>query len=404
VLVKSFSNQFMLYNPRRKVNAPRRAECPMRIAWFRADAPQPTGPLDDTGALIEQLRSMHAIEVFTAANARDFDPTDVRAPYDLAVYELDNTPAHAFVWPYLLRYGGVLQLRTLTLHDSRAASLLRVRRAQDYVEEFVFNHGPWPGQPPAVPPAYPGDWPMLRVPLLASRVAVVSHPSAAETLQRAYPGARVRVARTGVPGALEVRPDAGVVPGTPVTFGAIPADRFDVVGRAMARARQAGAPAELIGDASPERLLQAADVMVSLRWPPRDEPQTPALGAMAAGKPVIVLEAPAAANWPALDPQTWQPRGLTADAPIAISIDPRDEEHSLMLAIRRLSADAVLRAQLGDAARGWWRTHATPGHAADDWERILAEAALLHPPTPPADWPGHLTTDGTGQARAIPGG
>ena len=60
-----------------------------------------------------------------------------------------------------------------------------------------------------------------------------------------------------------------------------------------------------------------------------------------------------------------------------------------------------MRAQLGDAARDWWRTHATPGHAAEDWGRILAEAALLHPPARPADWPGHLTADGTERARAI---
>ena len=65
---------------------------------------------------------------------------------------------------------------------------------------------------------------------------------------------------------------------------------------------------------------------------------------------------------------------------IAVSIDPRDEEHSLPLAIRRLTTYAALRARLGDAAHAWWKAHATPRHAADDWERILAEAARLGPP------------------------
>jgi len=326
----------------------------MKLAWFRADTPPLAGPLDDTGALIAQLRSVHEIEVFTAASAHDFVWEHFRAPYDLSVYELDNTPAHAFIWPYLLHYGGVLQLRTLILHDSRAAALLRVQRSRDYVAEFVFNHGPWPGRSPAVPPAYPGDWPMLRVPLLASRVAVVSHPPAAAALQQAHPGACVRFARTGVTANREVQADEGVLPvlqdvrGTSVTFGTIPGDRLDVVRRAMARACQAGASAELIVDA-----------------------------------------------------QTWRPRGPTADAPIAVSIDPRDEEHSLMLAIRRLSTDATLRAKLGNAAHDWWRTHATPGHAAEDWGRILTEAALLNPPARPADWPGHLTADGTERAREI---
>ena len=372
----------------------------MRLAWFRADTPQPAGLPDDTTALITQLRSTHDIEVFTAANAHDFVWKHFRAPYDLSVYELDNTPAHAFIWPYLLHYSGVLQLRTLILHDSRAATLLGVQRAQDYVAEFAFNHGPWPGQPRSVPPAYPGDWPMLRVPLLASRAAVVSHPSAASALQYAHPEARVRYAATGVH---EVQRAPQRVQRTPVTFGAIPADRLDIVHSAMARARQAGAPAELVADASPEHLLRDADVIVSLPWPSFGEPRTPALAAMAAGQPLIVLETAAAADWPGLDPQTWRPRGLFADAPIAVSIDPRDEEHSLVVAIRRLSTDATLRAQLGDAAHDWWRTHATPGHAAEDWGRILAEAARLDPPARPVDWPGHLTADGTERAREILG-
>ena len=368
----------------------------MKLAWFRADTPQPASLLDDTAALIGELRSAHDIEVFTAANAHDFVRKHVRAPYDLSVYELDNTPAHAFIWPYLLHHDGVLHLRTLSLHDSRAAALLRMQRAQDYVAEFAFNHGPRPARRPSTQRAYAGDWPMLRVPLLASRVAVVSQPSAADALQLAYPEARVRCARSGVQQVQEgqgAQKTLQKVQGTPVTFGAIPSDRLDSVRRAMARARRAGATAELVADASPERLLRDADVIVSLPWPSLGAPRTPALVAMAAGKPVIALETTGAADWPVLDPQTWRPRGLTADTPIAVSIDPRDEEHSLALAIRRLSTDATLRAHLGNAARDWWRTHATLGHAAEDWGRILAEAAPLRPPARPPDWPGHLTAD-----------
>jgi hypothetical protein len=369
----------------------------MKLAWFRADTPQSAGLVDDSAALIAQLRATHDIEIFTAANAHDFVWKDFRAPYDLSVYELDDTPAHAFIWPYLLHDGGVLRLRTLTLHDSRAAGLLREQRAHDYVAEFAFNHGPWPGRRRAVPPAYPGNWPMLRVPLLAARLVVVSHPSTAAALERAHPEARVRVAATGVQ-ELQVPRH---VRRTPVTFGAIPTDRLDPIRRAMARARQSGAAAELADDTSPERLLRDADVIVSLPRSPLGEPLGPALSAMAAGKPVIVLETATTADWPALDPQTWRPRGLSTAAPIAVSIDPRDEEHSLVLAIRRLSTDAALRAELGEAAHGWWRTHATPRHAAEDWERILAEAAPLGPLARPADWPGHLTADGTARARTI---
>lgn len=303
----------------------------MTLAWFRADTPQPARPLDDTAALIEELRSTHDIEVFTAANAHDFVSKDSRAPYDLSVYELDNTPGHAFIWPYLLHGRGVLLLRTLILHDSLAAALLAVR------------------------------------------VTVVADRSTTEALQLEHPGARVRFAAIGVHQVQQVQA-VPKVQGLPVTFGALPGERLDVIRRALARARQAGAAAELMDGPSPERILQEADVIVSLPWPWFGEAQTPALAAMAAAKPVIVLETPATADWPALDPQTWRPRGPVADAPIAVSIDPRDEEHSLVLAIRRLTTDAALRARLATAGHDWWRTHATPRHAADDWEQILAEA------------------------------
>ncbi|MSO30197.1 MAG: glycosyltransferase family 1 protein [Acidobacteria bacterium] len=346
----------------------------VKLAWFRTDAPRPADPLDDTAALIAALRSTHDIEVFTPANAHDFVWKDFRAPYDLSVCELDNTPAHAFIWPYLLHYGGVLLLRTLILHDSRPAASAPL---PDY-----------------------GHWLMLRVPLLASRVVVVSDPSTAAALQQAHPEARVRYAATGVQKVQKVQ-KVQRVQASPVMFGAIPANRPDVIHRALARARQAGATAELVTDSSPERVLQNADVIVSLPWPWFGEAQTPALAAIASGTPVIVLETAATAEWPALDPQTWRPRDRISDTPIAVSIDPRDEEHSLALAIRRLSTDATVRARLGGAAHTWWRTHATPRHAADDWDRILAEGARLRPPARPADWPVHLTADGTERARAI---
>jgi hypothetical protein len=373
----------------------------MKLAWFRPDEPSLPSAVDDTAALIAELRSTHTIELFTAANAHEFAGKHVREPYDLSVCELDDTPAHAFIWPFLLRHGGVLQLRTSTLHQSRAASLLDAQRGSDYAAEFTFSHGAQLEQPPIAPPAYPGDWPMLRVPVLAAQIVVVSQPSTLDALQRAHPEAQIRLARTGVCATPDAQSDdRGVLAQpvndhAPVMFAAVPGDRLDAVGRAMARARHAGASAELLTDASPERLLRDADVVVSLPWPPHGEPPTSALAAMAAGKPMIVFESAASAGWPALDPQSWQPRGLTTDAPIVVSIDSRDEEHSLMLAIRRLSAEPALRAKIGQAARHWWHTHATPARAADDWRRILEEAAGLPALSRPADWPAHLASDGS---------
>ena len=107
------------------------------------------------------------------------------------------------------------------------------------------------------------------------------------------------------------------------------------------------------------------------------------------------------AGWPALDPQTWQPRGWTGQPPIVVSIDPRDEEHSLALALRRLATDAQLRESLGAAAHEWWRQHATLDHAVQAWRSILAEAITVTPSPRPSNWPRHLTANGTERARDL---
>ena len=353
----------------------------MKLAWFRPAPPDVRAALDDTAALIAELRATHDITVFTAANAHDFVWMHFRAPYDLCVHELDDTAAHHFIWPYLLHYGGVLLLRTLTLTDSRSSALAREGRTADYRAEFAFSQ----------------DWTMLRAPLLASHLVVVPHTSAADALLEEYPAARVRVAHTGVQGVQGVQ---AVQDSSTVTFGVLDNTRLETIERALQRARDGGALAELMLD-TPERVLQHADVIVALRWPTSGEPLTPAIAGMAAGKPVVTYEIETTAYWPALDPQTWQPRGLTGHAPIVVSIDPRDEEHSLMLAIRGLSADRSMRDRLGGAARDWWLANATVSHAADTWRRLLSEAASLQPPARPADWPTHLTADGTDGARAI---
>jgi hypothetical protein len=180
-----------------------------------------------------------------------------------------------------------------------------------------------------------------------------------------------------------------------------------VVERAAARAREAGAELELVhGDAGDVSALLAADVIVATRWPTLGRPLVAALVGAAAGKAVIVAETASTARWPVLDPQTWQPRSVLArpggaDTPIAISIDPRDEEHSLMLALTRLSRDAALRASLGRAAREWWEQHATMARAVTAWRTVLEQAAGLHPPARPDGWPAHLDADGGGTMRAI---
>jgi hypothetical protein len=355
----------------------------MRLAWFRPATHVPDR-LDDTAALVRALASEHDIHVVDEARAHDFIRLDFRTPFDRCVFELANTPEHAYIWPYLLHVPGVLRLRSLTLHESRTDALRRQHRESDRMKELAFS-----------------DWDLVGAPILGSRLTVVSDAYSVARLQRSYPEARIRHAPLGLGSdplhdatqGIESRREGGL------TLIAAPG-RATVIGRAVARARDAGAHLDLMTDAPPDRVLDEADVIVAMTWPPADE-LTLAIAGMAAGKALVVFETEHTAGWPSLDPQTWQPRGWTSDRPIVVSVDPRDEEHSLSLALRRLANDSALRHELGTAAHAWWHQHATVDNAVLAWRSILAEAAAIPPPTRPQNWPRHLTADGTERAREI---
>jgi len=338
----------------------------MRIAWFRDTALDPTDPLDDTAPLIDELRSAHEIDVIVEQTAHDFVWQHILRPWDLCVFELDNTRAHQFVSAYLLNYAGVVFLRS-------------------------------------------ADVATLRVVLLASRSIVVSHPAFAESLQQAFPAAHVRHAppcagppRSAPHESGNDQRGADLSGPRPPQFAVFDRREGGIVNRAFQRAGNAGAVFDVLeGNAEPN-VLTRCDVAIAPGWPPYHGPPTAVLAALAAGKAVVTMEMEATAEWPAIDPQSWRPRGLSVkDAPIAVTIDPRDEEHSLMLAVRRLSSDAALREQLGRAGRAWWRQNATPAHAAAAWMQILQEAATLLPPPRPDAWPTGFGADGTELARAI---
>jgi hypothetical protein len=289
-------------------------------------------------------------------------------------------------------------LRTSSLHKWRAISLVHQHRDADRDAEMVFADGAGRNDPPW--PLLRGAWSTWRVPVLASRLTVVADDALASSIREVCPSARVVVTPTGVPG-----PDAGPATSSAHTgmrvwlpTGVSPRT-FDA---AVVRAHQAGAAP--IRKVSGE--LNAADVVVAMQWPTFGRPLTEALSGFAAARAVIVAETASTAHWPSLDPQTWQPRAVparlgNAEAPIAISIDPRDEEHSLMLALVRLANDAALRASLGRAARVWWEQHATVAHAVEAWKALLDEARALPTPPRPAGWPAHLDADGSGLTTSI---
>jgi hypothetical protein len=364
----------------------------VRLAWLRPAPLDPANPIDDTSALIDAMRARHTIDTFDERRAHDLVWMRLRQPFDVCIYELDDTAAHRYVWPYLLRFPGIVLLRSASLNRSRAAALRHEQQRDAEARERTFS-----------------GWPMLRAPLLASRLVAVPHESVAENLRNDYPEARIRHLPVGVP-ASGMSP---LPPGDRTRFGFIHNGDDRQVGileRAAQRARAGGAPVALIVDRDARRVFHASDVVLALHWPSEGHPLVDAVATMAARRVPVVFDTLETADWPSLDPQTWQPRGpalrgrpfdAAQGRPICVSIDLRDEEHSLMLAMRRLAADEELRRKTADAAWAWWRTEATVERTTTAFEALLEEALSLPPPQRPADWPPHLTADGTEGAREI---
>jgi hypothetical protein len=280
----------------------------MRLAWFRAARPEPRNPLDEAAPIIARLAAAHQIDIITEDAAHDFVWKHFRDPYDVCVYELANTPAHAYMRGYLNHAPGILAPRGLGVDPLNAQS--------------------------------------------------------------------------PTPSGQSSTPTVHSVQGRGLVLGVAGGDTA-LVARAVDRARASEAMVEVVtGDITD--VLAGADVVAALEWPPVRGAPTAALLAMAAGKAVVVHDVEGTAGWPALDPQTWQPRDTWlppsgGSPPIVISLDPRDDEHSLVLALKRLAADAELRRALGVRAHAWWRQNATLDHAVAAWATLLADAAAAPP-------------------------
>jgi glycosyltransferase involved in cell wall biosynthesis len=168
-----------------------------------------------------------------------------------------------------------------------------------------------------------------------------------------------------------------------------------------------------VADVDLDGWIEAADVCVCLRWPTSRETSASWLRCLAAGKPTVTTDLVHTVEVPSLDPRTWQPQWawsagppagarLATPDPVCVGIDILDEDHSLGMALRRLSADAELRSALGAAARQWWEAHHTLPHMVAGYERALAATAAA-PLAPPATrrLPAHLLDAAGGTLQSV---
>jgi glycosyltransferase involved in cell wall biosynthesis len=461
----------------------------MRLAWFSPLPPTRSGVAAYSMELLPLLGATHAVDIFvdgavpraltpagplpavlqgaaedggagaglgTGApqfhSAHEFVRLHDHAPYDLVIYQLGNAACHEYMWPYLVRYPGLAVLHDAQLHHSRAKALLNRQRRDDYRAEFVFSH---PDVDPLaaefVVAGLPGSpyflWPMLAVPIRASRAVAVHNPRLAADLRAAFPDVPVHVVRMGVR-AHEAHGPTPQRDERTVTFAAfglvtpekrvpeilnacaavvrdLPALRLVLVGdtasfydvRADIERLGLGATVRLTGyveDLELDRWLGAADACLCLRWPTSRETSASWLRCLAAGKPTVITDLPDLVDVPSLDPRTWTlkhartdrdpaaaPTGWRTEA-VAVAIDLMDERHSLELAIRRLANDAGMRAALGANARRLWASEHSMSVMAGDYGAAIDAAAATPARASGSDvLPAHLLDDGAGTARRI---
>jgi glycosyltransferase involved in cell wall biosynthesis len=425
----------------------------VRIAFLSPLPPAPTGIADYSAEVLALLAGVHEIEVFHNQREveRDRLPADCRVrpvakfrsshaerPYDLAIYQLGNGPAHAFLYPLLARIPGLVVLHDFVLHHSRARTFLDSPEAAEYradpgdtaarkaaalirlryLDELRYTYPVqaerlFETQLGTVGSLLPYAYPLCHVPLEAARLVAAHNDFMVRAIEAEAPGvAAVRIpmaveARTvGAYPVASLRARYGVGPDDIVVgaFGLLTREKqIETVARAVARA--AGTMPRLrlmLVGPSPDALalddllrrvgirertivadrvpfwtlpahMDAADLVVHLRYPTARETSASLLRVLAQGRATILS-----------DLEHW------ADIPddAVVRVDVTDEEGAVARALLRLAGDPGRRLRLGARAQAFVAREHSPGACRAGYESAIAMAAAW--PDPPArSWPEH---------------
>jgi glycosyltransferase involved in cell wall biosynthesis len=400
-------------NPVQKLKqelAPKRR---MKIAYFSPLPPQRSGIADYSLELLPELAELVDLTVFTAqpssANAAlqvalpllDYDAFPAaRERFDFALYHIGNSEHHDEIVRLARRYPGIVVLHDFFLHHAAAQRTLGAGDALAYAREMGYARGAAGVRQALDIQAGHGAVPAFEVPLnerlLDASLGVIVHSQYAARQVRKQDFERplhVVPALVGDVMASSRRTLLGLDEDAVLlaSFGLITAEKqITAVLRALQTLRQTGLNVHylLVGDRNKDVPLdvligefglqgvvhvvgfapnldefvgwiQAADVVINLRYPTVGETSATALRALMAGRPLLVYD-----------------HGWYAELPaeVAMRIPPRDDE-ALPAALQVLGSSAALRLRMGDAARAYaLRTHA-PATVANAYHAAL-EAVL----------------------------
>jgi glycosyltransferase involved in cell wall biosynthesis len=123
--------------------------------------------------------------------------------------------------------------------------------------------------------------------------------------------------------------------------------------------------------------IEAADIVVHLRWPTARETSAALLRVLAQGRPCLVSD-------------LQQQSDLPDDA--VLRVDVADEEGEVTRALLRLAASPALRARLGAAAAAFVAREHSALRCRAAWEDALSLARVTPSPRPRPGWPAHWKT------------
>jgi len=377
----------------------------LRIACFTPLPPAATGIADYSAILLPQLARRVDLTVFTDEPTAvppdlrrqltikpypDYPPC--RFQFDLPLYQMGNSRHHAGMYPYALRYPGVVVLHDLTLHHFIAD---QTGGGPGYAREIGLATGSsdlaWEIRA-GIRPSPPFDLPLVN---RLQRVSLGLFTNSRYTAA-CLPPAPKRPLHV-LPPMIELRPghsrrDELAWPETAVIFASVgqvtAAKRIDAALRAFRRLLDEGADGRYLivgqpmADGDLPALIQSlelgsfvhqtgyapdlqtfvdwietADVIINLRHPTAGETSATALRGMAARKPLIVFD------------QGWYSE-LPDDA--CWKAAPMDEA-GLLAAMRELAANPARRQAMGAAGRRYVAGQCQPAQAAGVYAAFLVE-------------------------------
>jgi glycosyltransferase involved in cell wall biosynthesis len=406
-----------------------------RIAFWSPVNPQPSGVCDYSESLLEQLKDLADVDVFVdgyqpgnrdlfdevrAFDYRAFDALHAQQPYDVCIYQLGNSTAHAYMIPTLLRKPSREPCPAISvLHDGTLLLLLKhTLPADQFFEEIAYCEGPVALQRARAEARQGGvddyGYPLLRRVVEASASVIGHSRFVGQRAQAAVPGALAQGVLTQVIsyGMESYEDDDGQfklharnlfkLPRDAFIFGVYgfmyPVKRIDSILQAFEAANLDNCYLYFVGQVgefSPRRLrdlaadgtaarrarviivgdgytpfdymllsMHAADAGINLRSPTTGETSATLTSLLGMGQPNIVSDV----GWFA---------ELPDDCVIKVPTGEREIE-SLTAAMRTLACDAAARRRVAGAARAYGRAH-TWAHTAQQYMDFVERTIQAQP-------------------------